>query len=312
MDPRMFAFECYEHGLVLKQVQMFDAALEDFRQAATHPHYTGKAQVQVALCLKAMGRYEEAVTAFYRGLESPTFSSKERVHILYLLGQTLESLGRYAEPLEIYGWIRQEDPGFLDVEHRIEYLNAGGRDRVPQQQRDIPSWVDEMLKLERQFRPQILSLLDQSWEWLRRYGKPSRWIRRARSSVRGTAHKIPHRLHTPEQRSLPAAGDRKLDKRQHRRVVVHLASRFSSKERTVAGEGEVRDLSPGGCRVTSPITVPVGAELECYIFPQDAGNPLTVEGATVRWSHSWEFGLAFTKVQPEVQRQIAQLCGTPL
>ena len=80
----------------------------------------------------------------------------------------------------------------------------------------------------------------------------------------------------------------------------------------MASEGEVRDLSPGGCRVTSPIRVPVGAELECCIFPQDAGNPLTVEGATVRWSHSWEFGLAFTKVQPEVQRQIAQLCGTPL
>jgi len=53
----------------------------------------------------------------------------------------------------------------------------------------------------------------------------------------------------------------------------------------------------------------VGAELECCIVPQDAVNPFTVEGATVRWSRAQEFGLAFTKVRPGVQRQIAQLCG---
>jgi hypothetical protein len=61
-------------------------------------------------------------------------------------------------------------------------------------------------------------------------------------------------------------------------------------------------------------TVPVGAELECSIFPQDGVNPFTIEGAMVRWSRSQEFGLAFTNVRPGVQRQIAQLCRprTPL
>jgi hypothetical protein len=76
----------------------------------------------------------------------------------------------------------------------------------------------------------------------------------------------------------------------------------------VTGDGELRDLSPGGCRVTSLVAVPVGAELECCIFSQDAGNPFTIEGATVRWSRPQEFGLAFTKVRPGVQRQITQLC----
>jgi len=84
------------------------------------------------------------------------------------------------------------------------------------------------------------------------------------------------------------------------------------KGRTVAGEGELQDLSPGGCRVTSPLEVPVGTELECCIFPQYEGNPFTVEAATVRWSQSREFGLSFTKVRPDVQRQIAQLCRAPL
>ena len=99
-----------------------------------------------------------------------------------------------------------------------------------------------------------------------------------------------------------------MDKRQHVRVSVQFRSHFSSMSQMVAGEGELRDLSPGGCRVTSLVAVPVGAELECCIFSQDAGNPFTIEGATVRWSRPQEFGLAFTKVRPGVQRQITQLC----
>ncbi len=58
----------------------------------------------------------------------------------------------------------------------------------------------------------------------------------------------------------------------------------------------------------SLVVVPVGAEFECCIFSQDAGNPFTIEGATVRWSRPQEFGLAFTKVRPGVQRQITLLC----
>jgi len=76
----------------------------------------------------------------------------------------------------------------------------------------------------------------------------------------------------------------------------------------VAGEGELRDLSPGGCRVASSVAVPIGDELECCIFPEAEGNPFIVEGATVCWIRPLEFGVAFTKIRPGVQRQIAELC----
>ena len=105
-----------------------------------------------------------------------------------------------------------------------------------------------------------------------------------------------------------AARDGKMDKRQHVRVSVRFRSHFSSKSRMVAGDGELRDLSPAGCRVTSPVAVPLGAEMECCIFPGDEGNPFIIEGATVRWTRPPEFGLAFTKIRPAVQRQLAQLC----
>ncbi len=313
MEQPKFADEHYERGRALKQSQKYEQALEEFRQAATDPRYAGKAHVHLALCLRSTGRHHEAATAFRQALELGTFSSKEQAHILYLLGQTLESLGRYAEALEAYGWARHEDPRLLNATHRIKHLISEGRGPVPQQQPGNQSWVREMLRLGRQVGPQIVSLLGQTWESLGRYADTLETSRRVRStspSARDGACQVAHRQLTPERRSPSASQVRRVDKRQHVRVAVQLQSHFSTKGRLVAGEGELRDLSPGGCRVTSPLAVPVGEELECCIFSQDAVNPFTIEGATVRWIRPQEFGLAFTKIRPGVQRQIAQLCRT--
>jgi len=95
--------------------------------------------------------------------------------------------------------------------------------------------------------------------------------------------------------------------RRHDRVAIHCRSQFASKTGMVAGEGVLRDLSPGGCRVTSSIVVPIGTELACWIFPDNDLKPFTIEGAAVRWRRAHEFGLAFIKLPPAAQRQIAQL-----
>jgi len=297
MEQPKSAHDHYERGRVLKHAQMFDQAREEFQHVAGDPQYAGNAHLQIALCLLATGRYDEAVEAFRQALEVGTFSSKEKAHILYVLGQTLESLGRYAEALEAYGWTRKEVPGFQDVAQRIQHLLAGGRGLLPRRRPASRSVVGDMLRLGGQLTPQVLSLLGQAWTSFGQYADK-------------LGHLSGERELTPTRCSPPASRDRKRDTRRHVRVAVRLQSHFSSKGRRVAGEGELRDLSPGGCRVTSLVAVPVGAELECCIFSQDAGNPFTIEGATVRWSRPQEFGLAFTKVRPGVQRQISQLCRT--
>ncbi len=102
--------------------------------------------------------------------------------------------------------------------------------------------------------------------------------------------------------------DGKKENRQRPRVSVQFRSHFSSKDRMVAGDGELKDLSPGGCRIASAVAAPVGAELECCIFPGDEGNPFTIDTATVCWARDQEFGLAFTQVRPGVKQQLVQLC----
>jgi hypothetical protein len=314
MEQSTSALDHYERGRVLKHAKMFDKAREEFQQAASDPEYAGNARVQIAMCLRATGHYDEAVKAFRHALEvGTTFSPKERAHILYFLGLTLQSLGRCAEALEAYGWTRKEVPGFQDVTQRIKHLLAGGRSLLPRRQPASRSMVGGVLRLGEQLSPQVRSLLGQAWTSFGQYTDRLGHHRSAQKqspNLQGVDHLNGEQGPRPARGNPPVSRDRKQNTRRHVRVAVRLQSHFSSKGRRVTGEGELRDLSPGGCRVTSLVTVPVGAELECCIFSQDAGNPFTIEGATVRWSRPQEFGLAFTKVRPGVQRQITQLCQT--
>jgi tetratricopeptide (TPR) repeat protein len=192
LDERLSSLDRYERGLVLKQVQIFDNAIEEFQQAATDPQYTGKAHVQIGHCLRDAGRYEEAVAAFRQALTYPPFTSENSVRILYLLGRTLESLGRYAETLEIYHWIIKEDHGFLDVVHRIEDLSSG-RDPAGRRQPTDQSWAGDMLKSCRGLRLHILYLLGQTLESLGRYAESLevyRWIIKEDHGFLDVVHRI--------------------------------------------------------------------------------------------------------------------------
>jgi len=116
--------EAYERATALKNVGLFRQAAEHFEKAAQDPAYAMKGFAQMGLSLKKSGKQEEAVAAFRRALQVPPTSSKEQVQILYLLGRTLESLGRIPEALESYRWLRREAPQYRDVVMRIESLST--------------------------------------------------------------------------------------------------------------------------------------------------------------------------------------------
>lgn len=297
MDQRTSSCECYERGLVLKRVQMFHQAIDNFKKAALDPKFAGRAYVQIALCLKAGGSHEESVTAFRKALASPSVSAEEKRHILYHIGQTLESLGRYAESLEVYGVIRRDDPRFRDVAQRIKRLCVGGGGPALGSQGAWPIWMDEMFMRGRKWLGWQANTVKGPYGFQKEGPIPTDGVSR-----------IPQQNPMPKRRNQPVGGGRGVNKRRHTRVPVRLRSQFSSEGRMIGVEGELRDLSPWGCRMTSAVAVPVGANLQCCIFPKGKGNPFIIEGATVRWISRQEFGLAFTNVHPGVQRQIALLC----
>ncbi len=140
------AAERYERGLALRKAGLFKQAIGEFDEAAHNRTYALKAHAQIGLCCKSSGRYEDAVLAFRKALQSPTSSAKETVQVLYVLGRTLESLGRISETLEAYRWIRREDPGYRDVAQRIQQLSS--RRPVMNRRKPVPteSWMGDMLR----------------------------------------------------------------------------------------------------------------------------------------------------------------------
>lgn len=116
--------ERYERGVALKKAGQHRAAITQFEMAVADPALALKAHAQIGLCSKMIGRLEDAVAAFRHALSAPGGSPKETVQILYVLGRTLESLGRVGETLEAYRWIRREAPDYRDVVDRIERLSS--------------------------------------------------------------------------------------------------------------------------------------------------------------------------------------------
>lgn len=123
-DPEVSPLERYERGLALKKAGLHKAAIEQFEMASAELTLAVKAYAQMGLCYKMSGRYEDAIAALQKALKATPASPKETVQILYVLGRALESLGRVAETLEAYRWIRREDAEYRDVAQRIERLSS--------------------------------------------------------------------------------------------------------------------------------------------------------------------------------------------
>jgi tetratricopeptide (TPR) repeat protein len=139
--------ESYERGMALKNVGLFRQAAEHFGKAAQDPAYALKGFAQMGLTLRKNGKQEDAVAAFRLALQVPTTSSKEQVQILYLLGKTLESLGRIPEALEAYRWLRREAPQYRDVSMRIESLSTRRKHASDHQGKVKSLWARQALQL---------------------------------------------------------------------------------------------------------------------------------------------------------------------
>ncbi len=98
------------------------------------------------------------------------------------------------------------------------------------------------------------------------------------------------------------------DKRKFARVQVQFRSHFSSKGQMIAGDGDLKDLSQGGCRISSSVTVPNGTQLELCIYTNNDPAPIIVDESIVRWARAGEIGLEFSQMRKDAQRKLTELC----
>jgi tetratricopeptide (TPR) repeat protein len=112
----------YEQGLAYKQAGEYKQAIECFTRAAADEDLAVRATMQVAVCLSAVGRHEEAARSLDALLQARQGTESDLRHSRYFLGRALESLGRSQEALAHYRILCAEEARFRDVELRVKKL----------------------------------------------------------------------------------------------------------------------------------------------------------------------------------------------
>ncbi|RQW76852.1 MAG: hypothetical protein EHM14_15700 [Methanothrix sp.] len=96
------------------------------------------------------------------------------------------------------------------------------------------------------------------------------------------------------------------DRRATPRLRVQFRTTFSTASK-LEGTGTMLDLSLGGCRIESPVTVEPGVSLELRIYAPDIEWPLMIEAASVQWVSGQIFGLAFFQIRDTEHQRLEQV-----
>lgn len=102
-----------------------------------------------------------------------------------------------------------------------------------------------------------------------------------------------------------------LQSRKHERLLVRC--RVTVQEERATAEGQVEDLSEGGCKIRVTVPPPVGTHVTLRIHLPST-EPLKINVAVVRWTAARAVGVEFLWIDPPVlsglQRYLRQ-CGNP-
>ena len=96
------------------------------------------------------------------------------------------------------------------------------------------------------------------------------------------------------------------DRRAMPRLRVQFRTTFSTATK-LEGTGYMLDLSLGGCRIESPVTVDPASSLELRIYAPDLEWPLMIEAASVQWVSGQTFGLAFSTLSHTEQQRLGEV-----
>ena len=113
----------YRQGLDLKRGGQFDEAVERFEAAGQDPQYRFKALAQRGLCLKAIGRLNDAADAFRDALAANEATPSDLLNVRYLFAQTLDSLGETDQARAQYRMIHEINPFYRDISDRVTAMD---------------------------------------------------------------------------------------------------------------------------------------------------------------------------------------------
>ncbi|HSS38504.1 MAG TPA: tetratricopeptide repeat protein [Polyangia bacterium] len=111
-------------GIAYKQMGLWDAAIQEFKQLAVDPTRAVFALTMIGECVEAKGDLGGAVARYKEALNMPQATVQESIGLYYQLGAVFEQLGDVREALYFFESVGKRDPGFREVQRRIAALKV--------------------------------------------------------------------------------------------------------------------------------------------------------------------------------------------
>lgn len=109
----------YNLGIAYKEMSLTDEAIGEFTLAERSPTRRLDAVSMIALCLREIGRFDEAAIKLRTGISLATEGSEEQKGFLYDLAALHEQAGRTSEAQEALQRLWAMDPSYRDVAARV-------------------------------------------------------------------------------------------------------------------------------------------------------------------------------------------------
>ena len=112
-------------GQAFKEMGLYDEAINEFRQASQDPSLLVECLIMQCVCLRERGELEKATTIL-QALLKPGLSLEESCAVKYELATGYEVAGRAEEARLLLNEINSTNPGFRDVNSRLNAASTSG------------------------------------------------------------------------------------------------------------------------------------------------------------------------------------------
>jgi type II secretory pathway predicted ATPase ExeA len=114
----------YDRGVAFKEAGSFKQAIAYFEEAARDETLSIRAEIQIALCLRASDRTAEAIRLLQQLCQREQGAEEERRQARYFLARTLEASGRTEDAVAHYRALREARSDYRDVADRLNRLTG--------------------------------------------------------------------------------------------------------------------------------------------------------------------------------------------
>jgi len=112
----------YDLGIGYKEMGLYNGAIKEFDVAAGNPQRRVDCLTLQAICYREKGEPAKAEELLRRGLALTVLSHDDRICLSYELAFLFESTGVVDQAIGLYREVREANPAFHDVSHRLSVL----------------------------------------------------------------------------------------------------------------------------------------------------------------------------------------------